>query len=60
MVAGEERDRILEITESTEIARCGKQSMIVTNEADSLMLRFPSIHGNTSSLFVHCFHLAVK
>lgn len=55
VVAGEEREETLVITESTEIARCGKQNIIITNETDSYMFRFPSIHGNDHSLFFTFF-----
>ncbi|XP_070195769.1 histone-arginine methyltransferase CARMER-like isoform X2 [Littorina saxatilis] len=51
---GEAKDDTVEITDSTDIARCGKQSIIITCEGDSFMLKFPSTHAQKA------FHGTVK
>lgn len=32
------------VTSATELARCGRQSLIITNETESFLFKFPSIH----------------
>ncbi|KAL8589018.1 hypothetical protein ACOMHN_047999 [Nucella lapillus] len=41
---GEEQDDTLVVNSATDVARCGRQGMIITNETETFHFKFPSIH----------------